>query len=291
MHIRNPMEWVVAQFAATGEIGRAPAAEYWPATRGATAPPEVVRITLADLREAVRRGVHDFAAARTDLVFLCLIYPVVALFIAVADTHENLLPLLFYTIVGFILVGPLFALGLYEMSRHRELTGQTRWLDTFQVLRSPSLGAIVGLGALLIAIFLLWLMIAQAVYNAMLGASQPASFLQFFASLFTTRAGWATIGLDLAAGLVCSVAVLMISVVSFPLLLDRPVGLHTAIATSVVAVRHNVIPLAAWGGFVALCLLLGSLPCFIGLIAVLPILGHSTWHLYRHIVRPLAVRP
>jgi len=288
MHIRNPLEWLFAQLDATAAIGSANPREYWSATHAA-ASPVVQKITTDDLKYALRRGLHDFAAARTDVVFLCLIYPVIGLFIAAAEQRGFLLPLLFPTASGFALVGPFLAIGLYEMSRNREMTGKIGWLDTFKVLRSPSILSIAGLGLLLILLFLTWLAIAQLIYDLTLGPLPPTSTPGFFAALLTTESGWTMIGVGCAVGALFAVGVLAISVVSFPLLLDRPVGFSTAIATSYVAVRHNPGPLALWGMIVAASLLLGSIPCFIGLVVVLPVLGHSTWHLYRRIVQSPAV--
>src|SRR6202046_432526 len=285
MHIRNPIEWALAQLEAPAVIGSTPAEAYWPGRRQVGAP-EVQKITLADLRESVWRGLHDFAAGRADWMFLWLIYPVLALFIAATEGQGDWLPLLFPTAAGFALIGPFCAVGLYEMSRQREITGKLNWLDTFKVLRSPSIGAIAGLGLLLIALFLLWLQVAQGIYNATLGPAPPVSVWRFIQDLFTTQAGWAMIGLGWFVGLIFAVVALAVSVVSFPLLLDRPVGLVTAIATSATAVRRNPVELGLWGVLVVVALLLGAVPCFIGLVVVLPVLGHSTWHLYRRIVRP-----
>lgn len=284
MHIRNPIEWVVAQLEAPATIGSAAPGEYWPATRAHGAP-VVRKIEVYDLQDALRQGWKDFAAARTDLVFLCLIYPIVGLFIVAADSYGRLLPLLFPTAAGFTLIGPFCALGLYEMSRQREITGEISWLHTFNVLRSPSIGPIAGLGALLIGLFLAWLAVAQGIYDVTLGPLPPASVLRFVQAIFSTAAGWAMIGLGFVAGVAFAGVALALSVVSFPLLLDRPVGFGTAIATSVMAVRRNPVPLGLWGVIVVASLALGALPCFIGLIVVLPVLGHSTWHLYRRIVR------
>ncbi len=284
MPIRNPLEWLFTQGNAAAEIGSAHPAEYWPAVPGSR--PVVRRIAVADLRAALTAGMQDFAATRTDVVFLCLIYPVIGILIALVDARESLLPLLFPTAAGFALLGPLFAVGLYEMSRRRALTGQVSWFDVFQVLRSPSIGAIAGMGLILISLFLMWLVAAEGIYDATLGPQPPASVMDFVTALFTTPAGWAMALVGLGVGFAFAVVVLAISVVSFPLLLDRPVGLRMAIRTSVLALRRNPGPLALWGLFVAVTLFLGSLPFFIGLIVVLPILGHSTWHLYRALIRP-----
>lgn len=282
MHIRNPMEWLVAQFDDVMVVGSAPASEYWPE---ASAAPAVRKITLGDLRAALRDGVADFAAARTDALFLGILYPLIGLFIAMAEADHALLPLIFPTASGFALVGPFLAVGLYEMSRRREQTGQINWFDAFQVVRSPAIGAIAGLGTILIVLFFLWLGAAQAIYTLTMGPKPPASLLSFLANLYTTPAGWTMIALGLSVGFLFAVAVLAISVVSFPLLLDRPASLKTAITTSLCALRQNPVPLLAWGLFVAVSLALATLPLFIGLIVVMPILGHATWHLYRRLIR------
>ena len=118
------MEWVAGQIDTTNVIGSATPAEYWPVTAGAGMP-VVRKITLAELREAIREGLRDFAAARTDVIFLCLIYPLVGIFIAMAEAHGRLLPLLLPTAAGFVLIGPLAAVGLYEMSRQMCIRDRT----------------------------------------------------------------------------------------------------------------------------------------------------------------------
>ena len=151
-------------------------------------------------------------------------------------------------------------------------------------VRAPAFGAIFLLGLLLLAIFLLWLAVAQGIYVVTLGPEPPASIGSFVRDVFTTGAGWAMIIVGVGVGFLFAVLVLMISVVSFPLLLDRDVGLYTAVATSVRAVLANPVPMAAWGLIVAGGLVIGSIPVLLGLIIVMPVLGHATWHLYRKVV-------
>ena len=285
MPTHSPAEWLVRQADATvSTVGSAPAAEYWTYPR-ATRPPAVKEITTGDLTSALELGLKDFAAARTDVAFLCLIYPIIGLFLAVVTARGGLLPLLFPTASGFALVGPFAALGLYEISRRREAYDDAKWTSAFHVLKSPAIGRICVMGAVLIGLFLLWLAAALGIYDATLGPQPPASAAAFVSALFTTGAGWAMIGLGLVAGAVFAVVVLAISVVTFPMLLDRPVSLATAVRTSVQAVRRNPVVLGLWGVMVASGLVLGSLPCFLGLIVVLPVLGHATWHLYRRLIR------
>lgn len=280
-HIRNPLEWCVEQFTATPSADRAEAAQ--PAARDLSTP-AVRRIEVADLWDVLARGAGDFGAKRTDIVLLCLIYPIGGWILARAASGYDLLPLLFPLASGFALVGPVAALGLYEISRRREAGEPIGWLTALGVFRAPGFGAIVTLSLLLFAIYLLWLAAAYLIYLATLGPEPPSSLGAFVSDVFTTGAGWTMIVVGVGVGFLFAVLVLAIGVVSFPLLLDRNVALSTAIETSVRAVTTNPVPMAAWGLIVAGGLVLGSLPALAGLIVVVPLLGHATWHLYRRVV-------
>jgi uncharacterized membrane protein len=285
MSIRNPIEWGVDQVKlAASSMGSAGRAVYHADENLESLVPAVHRITVADLKDALVKGFQDFGAYRTDVIFISLIYPVVGLVLAKMAFGEDMLPLLFPLASGFALVGPVAAVGLYEMSRRREEGANITWVDAFGVLRSPSLGTIVLLGLLLLAIFVLWLVAAETIYEVTLGPEPPASISLFAHDVFTTGAGWAMIGIGIGVGFLFAVLVLATSVVSFPLLLDRHVGLDTAVWTSIRAVTANPGPMAVWGLIVAGGLVLGSIPLFLGLVIVLPVLGHATWHLYRKVV-------
>jgi uncharacterized membrane protein len=136
------------------------------------------------------------------------------------------------------------------------------------------------------AIFLIWLATAELLFRSVFGYTTPDSITQFVRDVLTTPAGWTLIIAGNAIGFVFAVLVLILSVVSFPLLLDREVGAAVAILTSVRAVLANPVPIAIWGLIVALALLIGSLPFLLGLAVVTPILAHATWHLYRRLVEP-----
>jgi uncharacterized membrane protein len=123
-------------------------------------------------------------------------------------------------------------------------------------------------------------------FRSVFGYTTPDSITQFVRDVLTTPAGWTLIIAGNAIGFVFAVLVLILSVVSFPLLLDREVGAAVAILTSVRAVFANPVPIAIWGLIVALALLIGSLPFLLGLAVVMPILAHATWHLYRRLVEP-----
>jgi uncharacterized membrane protein len=281
--VRNPIEWSIAQFRVSRPLG---AEQHGPARTGPEARRALAvrRIGAADLIAAIQAGFRDFGDNRTDVVFLCIVYPVVGLILARQASGSDLLALLFPLASGFALVGPLAGVGLYEMSRRREQGAKVGWLDTFGVLRSPSLGGIVMLGLTLTGLFLFWLLVAYAIYKLTLGPQPPASIAQFASDVFTTPPGWTMIGVGVALGFVFAVVTLAISVVSFPLLLDRDVGFEAAVRTSIRAVAANPGPMALWGLIVTGSLVIGSIPLFVGLIVILPVLGHSTWHLYRRVV-------
>jgi uncharacterized membrane protein len=243
--------------------------------------PVVRKIGAEEVGRALAQGFDDFRAMPSHLAFLCLIYPLCGLVLAYATSQQNALQLLFPLASGFALIGPLAAIGLYEMSRRRELGLDTSWKYAFNVLRSPSIPAIGALGLLLVAIFVAWLMAAQGLYTALFGPEPPASYGAFFNEVVATPHGWALILIGGFVGFCFALATLSIIVVSFPLLLDRDVGAAAAVATSLKVVRENPRAMALWGFVVAAALLIGALPLFVGLAIVVPILGHATWHLYR----------
>jgi uncharacterized membrane protein len=280
MHIRNPVEWGVDQVrSASAVLGRTAA------HRPDAVVPEVRRITLADLRHALARGIDDFARFRGDVVFLVFVYPLAGLVLARLMFGYGLLPLLFPFASGFALIGPIAAVGLYEMSRRREAGAEeVGWADALAVFRSPAFGSIVLFGLLLLAIFAVWIGVASAIYDLTLGPKPPVSAAAFVHDVLTTEVGWTMAGLGIGIGFLFAVGVLAISAVSVPLLLDRDVGVFAAIGVSLRAVLANPGPMTVWGLIVAGGLVFGTVPLFLGLIFVMPVLGHATWHLYRRIV-------
>jgi uncharacterized membrane protein len=249
--------------------------------------PVVRRISTSDLYYALARGYDDFAAFPSYAVFLCVIYPLLGiLLIGFALGTLPLLPLAVPIAAGFALVGPIAAIGLYELSRRREAGLDSSPRHVFDVLHSPSLGAIIALSVLLMAIYLIWLVIAEGLYIVIFGSSTPVSIEQFITDLLTTPRGWTLIIVRWGIGFLFAALVLSISAISFPLLLDRDVGAADAMHTSLRVMAANPLPMALWGLIVAALLVIGSIPFFVGLAVVMPLLGHATWHLYRRTVEP-----
>jgi uncharacterized membrane protein len=246
--------------------------------------PVINSIRLADLHDALRLGWEDFKAVPSHAIVLCVIYPVLGLVLARTVLGYSILPLLFPLAAGFALLGPFAALGLYELSRRRERGEEASAWHATEVVRSPSFGAILGLGTLLLTIFVVWVATAQAIYVSIFGNAPAAAIPNFVTQILTTPQGWELIIVGCGVGFLFAVVALCISVVSFPMMLERHAGAGDAITTSLRAVARNPVVMAAWGLIVAVLLVLGSLPLFLGLAVVIPLLGHSTWHLYRRVV-------
>jgi uncharacterized membrane protein len=279
--IRNPIEWGADQARLTARLARAAVDDARDPDVGALA---VRRIGVADLREVLAQGWRDFVENRTDVLFLCIIYPLAGLLIARLAFSSNLLPLVFPFVSGFAIVGPFAASGLYELSRLRERGEPATWSSAFGVFASPSIAAIIKLALVMTGLFVLWLAAAYAIFALTLGPDEPASASAFVSDVLHTPAGWAMILVGGGVGFLFALLSLSISVVSFPLLLDRRVSITTAVRTSLRAVAENPVPMLAWGLVVAALLVLGTIPALAGLIVAMPVLGHATWHLYRKVV-------
>jgi uncharacterized membrane protein len=254
--------------------------------------PVVRSIGPADLKDALMKGFDDFLAMPTHVIFISLIYPIFAVVLGAVTLQNNFAPDLYPFAAGFPLVGPVAAIGLYELSRRRELGLDTSWKHAFDVVYSKSLGAIVTLGLLLSVIFVVWVAIARSIYIANFGYEEITSLTAFAHDLLSTKQGHNIIVVGNFVGFLFALLAFSLTVVSFPLLLDRNVGVAAAALTSVKVVLTNPMTMALWGLIVAGSLLAGFLAFLFGLALVMPVLGHSTWHLYRKVVEPdLSPRP
>src|SRR6202166_5339181 len=206
------------------------------------ATPLVIRkISLSDLSDALRLGWEDFKAVPSHAIILCVIYPVLGLVLFRMVLGYSVLPLLFPLAAGFTLIGPFAALGLYELSRRRERGEEAAAWDAMQVLRAPSFGAMLELGILLLVLFGTWIAVADAIYVATFGHAPAATIPDFATRVFTTPQGWSLIIVGCGVGFLFAVMALCVSVVSFPLMLDRHATAIDAIRTSLRAVRENSV--------------------------------------------------
>ncbi len=247
MTIRNPVVWTWDQM-------RSAAVAVEEAGHGKRVIPDrliIHRITLADLRASLTKGLEDFNADPTHYLFLCALYPLVGLVAARLISGYDIVPLLFPLVSGFALIGPLAAVGIYEMSRRREAGEEVSWTDAFRVFQSPALWEIVKLAVMLAAIFILWVLAADLLYRVTLGAEQPRSAGGFFHDVFTTGPGWVLLIVGNGIGFLLALSVLVLSTVSFQAVLDHHVSAETAIRASLRAAQVNPGPTAAWGLIVA----------------------------------------
>lgn len=243
----------------------------------------VRKVGADDLNWALREGYRDFLDKRGDLLIIALIYPIIGFAAAVAFLGGSLIPIFFPVAAGVGFLGPVAALGYYEIARRREAGLDSRWTHFFDVTKRPAWESIVAICGILFVIFLSWVAVAWILYAVFFGAA-PESVGDFARSMFTTRAGWSLIIVGNLVGLAFAALVLAMSVVSLPMLVDCDVSARTALDASWRAVMANKGAMFRWGLTVAALLVLGSLPAFIGLAFVLPWLGYATWHLYTRLV-------
>ena len=261
----------------------------------------VRRITSDDLKQSLSDGWSDFMEMRGDILFLAILYPLIGIAAAVATVGSPLLPLFVPIAAGVGLLGPVAAVGFYEMARRRESGLHSNWAHFLDVRKRPSFDEIAAVSGLLFAIFGLWLVAAAGLYVLLWGVWNPPwlssyvwydphSFGEFVGRLFTTARGWALILIGGGIGIAFAALVLAVSVVSMPMLVDCDVSAAKAVRTSMKATRENAGTMLRWGIIVAALLIAGSIPLFIGLAVVLPWLGYSTWHLYTRLVDRSAIR-
>src|SRR5215469_4826166 len=232
MTIKNPIEWTGSQIVQAAHTLKTASHSLHHVQETIHSPAPTVRhITISDLRHALVKGFEDFEAYRTDVLFIGVIYAAVGLVVARVAFGMNLIPLLFPLASGFAIIGPFAAVGLYEMSRLREQGVEARWMNAFDVFKAPAVGAISVLGLLLILIFLAWVGTAWAIYMRTLGPAMPSSIPTFLHDVFRTPEGQTLIIVGMGTGFLFALLAMTISLVSFPLLLDRDTGLDTAIKT------------------------------------------------------------
>jgi uncharacterized membrane protein len=254
------------------------------AADAAEARPQVRRIHEGELRWALAEGWKDFRDRRGDVILLALIYPVVGLAAALATFNARLLPMLFPLAAGLSILGPAVAAGFYELARRREVGLEAGWRHFLDPLRGRSRAPLLALTAGLVALFAAWLAAAWLIYAATLGSEPAAGVGDFLRRLFTTPQGWTLIVVGNLVGFGFAAVTLVLSVVSFPMVVDRPVGAGAAVAASIRAAGANPRAMTLWGLRVAGLLLLGCLPGFVGLAVVLPLLGYATWRLYTRLI-------
>jgi uncharacterized membrane protein len=248
--------------------------------------PVVRPIAAADIAEALGQGLRDFQAMPLYGLMFGALYAAGGILIVLSLTAFGMVYLAYPLAAGFALIGPFVAVGLYEMSRRREKGEPVTLAAIWATVRSRS--EIGWMAFVTLFIFVIWMYQVRLLIALILGINASFSSLQQFITLvLTTNEGLLFLAIGNAVGAALSLILFSLTVVSFPLLLDREVDFVTAMVTSVRAVVTSPLPMIGWAAVIVVLLIVSSIPYFLGLVVTLPVLGHATWHLYRRIVAPL----
>lgn len=249
------------------------------------ADPVVRRISVTDIVEAMGEGTRDFAALPIYGLALGGLYAAGGILIVLSVSAFGMVYLAYPLAAGFALIGPFVAIGLYEVSRRRA-TGQP--ISTGEIWRTVRRRTEIGWMAFVtLFIFIMWMYQVRLLIALFLGLNVRFSTIrEFLTVVLTTSEGLVFLAAGNAVGAVLSLILFSLTVVSFPLLLDRDVDFVTAMITSVRSVAASPVPMIGWAAVIVMLLTISSLPYFLGLLVTLPVLGHATWHLYRRIVAP-----
>jgi uncharacterized membrane protein len=247
--------------------------------------PEVRKITTDDLRASLALGWADFRKAPAFGLFFSAVYVLggVAMVYILLATGKSwaTLPI----IVGFPLIGPFAAVGLYEVSRRLQTGEPLDWGRVLGVVIAEKNRQMPSIAAVILIFFLFWNFLAHMIFALFLGLTVMTNITSSFA-VFLTPNGLMMLVVGTAVGGVLAFVLYAITVVSLPLLLDKEVDFVTAMITSFSAVTENLGVMLIWGALVSVLLLVGMVPAFLGLLVVLPLLGHATWHLYQRLIGP-----
>lgn len=252
--------------------------------------PAIRKISLHDLIDALTKGLDDFKEKPSLAPFAAGIYIMASLLAFLVVFNYDYLPLVFPAVSGAVLIGPFVTIALCEVSRRRERGLDYALMTGYNFFNNPSLKDILLLGLLMVGLFFFWLTTAMTIYGMTMGdewrsvPQAPDSAAEFVKQLLFTPAGWTMMILGNIVGLFFAVTALCIGTLSFPLLLDREVGIGMAVQTSIAAVKENPVTMGMWGLIVVVMLIAGAIPFLAGLSFVIPVLGHATWHLYRRMI-------
>ncbi len=243
--------------------------------------PDVNSLTYNDLRECLLLGVRDFSNAPMFGLFFGGIFAFGGIFLVVSLYLWDKGWLIYPVMVGFPLIGPFAAVGLYEVSRRLEKNEPLAWQQVLTVVFSQRKRELPWMAFVMLFVFWIWMYQVRLLTAIFLGQISFTSWDAFFQIITTTTAGWMFIIAGHIVGACFSLLLFSITVISLPLLLDSEYDFISAMITSVKAVLSSPLTMLSWGVFVTLAVLASFVPMFMGLLVVLPILGHTTWHIYK----------
>jgi uncharacterized membrane protein len=242
--------------------------------------PEIGSVTLETLVQALSRGWADMRRAPLYGLFFASVYVGLGLLLAWVTWITGKTYWLVFAAVGFPLVGPFAAVGLYDVSRRLEQGRPLVMSEILSVVIRQSGRQLPSICAIIIMVFLFWFFLAHMIFALFLGLSTMTNISTSFA-VFLTPNGMAMLAVGTVVGGIFALLLYMITVIALPLLLDREVDFVTAMITSFQVVMANPLPMLIWAALIATLTFAAMIPGFLGLFLVLPVLGHATWHLYR----------
>ena len=249
--------------------------------------PVVRSITAGDIAEALGEGLRDFQAVPLYGLAFGMLYAAGGIAILLCLMAFGLVYLAYPLAAGFAMIGPFVATGLYEVSRRRE-TGQAISIGAIWATVKAR-GEIGWMAFVTLFVFVVWMYQVRLLIALLIGLHASFSSLrEFITVVLTTNEGLLFLAIGNAVGAALSLILFSLTVVSFPLLLDRDVDFVTAMVTSVRAVVKSPVPMIGWAAVIVVLLAVSAIPYFLGLVVTLPVLGHATWHLYRRIIAPVA---
>lgn len=250
--------------------------------------PKVRKIRTADIITALGKGLRDFRRAPQFGLFFGGIYALGGILVLLTASALHMSYLSYPLAAGFALVGPFIACGLYEVSRRLEQDAPLTWGGVLGVIWAQRSREIGWMAFAVLFVLIMWMYQVRLLLALFLGFQSFTSFPEFIDTVISTPEGLMFLLTGHIVGAILSLLLFSLTVISFPLLLDRDRDFITAMITSVRTVATSPLPMIGWGIAVTLTLIVSMVPSFMGLVVTLPILGHTTWHIYRIAVEPEA---
>ncbi len=241
---------------------------------------KVQTISAQNIKDAFKFGINDFYQKPLLSCFFGCVYALIGLAfvsgLVVFDSIWMIIP----AGVGFPLVAPFVAVGLYEMSRRYKTGESFTYRDVFTIVLRQQRREFGWMSFVILFVFWNWIFIAHWLFAVFLQWHSISSLTDFWIVITTTLNGYVFLGVGTIVGAVLAIFLFSITVVSMPLLLDKDIDFITAMLKSITVVQNSPMVMLSWGAIIGLLIFLALAPMFMGLIIVLPILGHATWHLY-----------
>jgi uncharacterized membrane protein len=247
-------------------------------------PPVIGRVKFSDLSAAMSDGFRDFLKAPAFGLFFSAFYAVggVLIYLELTVRGEELwvIPIG----LGFPLLAPFAAVGLYEVSRRLEKGESLDWSAVLGVVFRQKDRQFPSMAMMMIMFFMFWVFVAHLVFALFMGLQSLTNILTSWQDTLLTPNGLTMLAIGTGVGAAMAFVLFSLTVISLPLLLEREIDFISAMICSFQLVLANPLPMLAWGAIVSVLLFAGMLPFFLGLFIVLPVCGHATWHLYRRVI-------